>query len=226
MRCPCCHAEVTHALPWHVCPDCGHRTYEISESGNHVYQTHHRIHKAQEGDIGEDGNLDIKQYTENRQDLYLDRIFVIDNWLPDAGKMWDFGCGAGVMLKVYGEKFETLGTEVDPLCINAMVRGGVKHTMGDPRDCDVVMAWHSLEHTHDIHDTMKRLTGALRTGGLFVCEVPVDRYAYGDEFIGHPHEFTKKSFAKLMIHYPVDCLLQREGIQVPAVLWIGRKREV
>jgi hypothetical protein len=222
MTCPCCSTPLHRVGKWWTCDSCGHRVHDISEKENHAYQRGFRNHRGLEGDI-EHERINIPKFVENRWPIYSKRIDFLEKVLPCGGTMWDFGCGAGITLLNFGSKFRGVGTEVDPFCIDAMVRLGIRHTMGDPVDQDVVMAWHSIEHTYDVVDTMARLMRALAPGGLLIVEVPVDRYRYGDGFIGHRHEFSVGSFENLIGRSGLEGKF-RDGFQPPSRLFWGGKK--
>jgi SAM-dependent methyltransferase len=95
----------------------------------------------------------------------------------------DFGCGDGSMLRVLPARHH-IGIEVNPHCIDAIVRGNaiqaptidVRPDIGSVADgsIDVVISNHALEHTLRPLECLAEMKRVLVPGGRLVMVTPFD----------------------------------------------------
>jgi SAM-dependent methyltransferase len=97
---------------------------------------------------------------------------------PKGGRLLDFGCGTGHLLRRLSDRFETYGYDVSAharsLC-QAIAPGAVvleDWTVLEPSSLDVVVALHTLEHIEQPLPVVQALSTRLRPGGLFLFVVP------------------------------------------------------
>lgn len=98
-----------------------------------------------------------------------------------GGRLCDFGCGEGRLLRAAARRFEVTGIDVSPAQI-AVARAnlpGAELLVGPvtaqclPRDhYDVVTLESYLEHEQEPLSALRAALGALRTGGLVAIKVP------------------------------------------------------
>jgi SAM-dependent methyltransferase len=97
---------------------------------------------------------------------------------PKGGRLLDFGCGTGHLLRRLSEHFEAYGYDV-----SAAARSRCRLTAPDAvvleewqsleaGSLDVIVALHSLEHLEQPRPLVAALTRQLAPGGLFLFVVP------------------------------------------------------
>jgi SAM-dependent methyltransferase len=201
--------------------------YDVSPKANLAYQEAFRLKKAMPGDIRPDGQVDVHGYRKNRLALLAGRVGILQHYMPTDGVLWDFGCGAGFMMAYYRSAgLEVMGTEVDPLALEALAEMNLRVVQPDEveeESVDALFLFHVLEHLDDPLLALHRLVKKVKGGGIVVIEVPVDRFKYKNEFIGHRSEFSRESFPRFVLQFPLVPIVMREGIQTPAVIYIGRR---
>lgn len=95
-----------------------------------------------------------------------------------GGRLLDFGCGTGHLLRRLSEHFEAYGYDA-----SAEARGTCRLTAPDaivleewqslaPRSLDVIVSLHTLEHLAHPRATVDGLVQRLLPGGLFLVVVP------------------------------------------------------
>lgn len=100
---------------------------------------------------------------------------------PRGGRLLDFGCGTGHLLKRLGDRFETYGYDVSPEARGACRRNAPGAVVLDeweslePASFDVIVSLHTLEHLERPLPVVERLARLLVGGGLFVFVVPNPR---------------------------------------------------
>ncbi len=109
------------------------------------------------------------------------RQFPFEQQLGQPGRLLDFGCGAGALLK----RMRSLGWEVTGLDMHAPTvqrlrfeedltvhLGTLPHAALEPCSFDVITLWHSLEHVHEPLDLLQEVYQLLVPGGMVVVSVP------------------------------------------------------
>jgi SAM-dependent methyltransferase len=97
---------------------------------------------------------------------------------PDGGRLLDFGCGTGHLLRRLADHFETYGYDA-----SSRARGLCRLTAPDavvledwqslpPERFDVIVTLHTLEHLERPLGVMEGLAARLGPGGLFFFVVP------------------------------------------------------
>jgi SAM-dependent methyltransferase len=97
---------------------------------------------------------------------------------PSGGRLLDFGCGTGHLLRRLGDHFETYGYDA-----SAVARSRCRLTATDslvleewesiaPGSLDVIVSLHTLEHLERPIRVMQPLAAKLAPGGLFLFVVP------------------------------------------------------
>jgi SAM-dependent methyltransferase len=97
---------------------------------------------------------------------------------PGGGRLLDFGCGSGHLLRRLSDRFETYGYDVSAYA-RATCRAIAPDTVVledwtelELSSLDVVVALHTLEHIDRPLPVMEALSARLRPGGLFLFVVP------------------------------------------------------
>ena len=213
---------------YYKCNKCGHVLLDVPEDINLKYQINYRKNMPMSGDVI-DGELSNKYYS-NREKILQERTGKIDSLIGAQKSIFEIGCGGGYLLNFYRKKGNIVaGIEVDDLCVNACERLEIDCIKGDflkakiKKKYDIVMAWHVLEHVIDINRFMKKMVRITNKNGLVFIEVPTGRkpIEQWSHYDGHIHYFNKKSFKKLADKFNLRCLHLGEGIQKPALLFIG-----
>ncbi len=135
----------------------------------------------------------------------------------------DFGCGGGSLLKHAAERgWRTMGYDIAPTAIDACRSSGIDVTNDLnvlPKDFDVILCSHSLEHVTDFDRILPVFAGLIKrdTGRLFIA-VPnaeslrarlsppwMTKYAGANEryhaFPIHLSHFTRHSLIALLKRY-------------------------
>jgi len=128
------------------------------------------------------GTYDERYYDQGRLDE--DRIAlwyyarVVRRLGPRGGRLLDFGCGTGHLLKRVSADFETVGYDSSPYArtrarINAREAVILEEWASlAPESFDVIVSLHTLEHLRRPRDVVPRLVGLLRPKGTFLFVVP------------------------------------------------------
>lgn len=118
----------------------------------------------------------------------------------------DFGCGAGTLIKLVGNKFDAspAGIEIDPLlrqhCISLNM--DVRKSMADFQGCkfDLVFSSNVLEHIEDDIAALKEIRGLIDEEGrlaLFLPAFPI-LWSSMDARVGHYRRYTQKSISNVL----------------------------
>lgn len=120
---------------------------------------------------------------------------VIRHLRPQGGRLLDFGCGTGHLLKRLWPHFDTLGYDPSPYARaecrihapGAVVLDDWK--LIEPNSLNVIVALHCLEHVPDPQSTVDALADRLARGGLFFAVVPnttgLGRRLKGERWFGY-----------------------------------------
>jgi SAM-dependent methyltransferase len=112
-----------------------------------------------------------------------------------GGRVLDYGCGTGHLLKRLTSWFETLGYDASAYARSRARMNAPEATILEEwgslaqRSLDLIVALHTLEHLKRPQAVMPQLTGLLRPGGRFLFVVPntasVGRRLKRDDWFGH-----------------------------------------
>lgn len=165
------------------------------------------------------------------------RFFLIDaalNWLQEmrlreighfkiGGDLLDVGCGKGRFLasarrrgwKVYG--VETSPGQIAQARVRydlQVFRGGLPDIGLPDGTCDIVTAWHVLEHVSDPAAALAEIRRILRSDGVFVMEVP--NFASLQSRLGRELWFHLDVPRHLLHFSPtsLERLLREQGFQI------------
>jgi len=114
---------------------------------------------------------------------------------PAGGKLLDFGCGTGHLLKRLAEHFEVYGYDPSPYArAESRLQAPTAVILDDwtvlgKESLRAVVALHSLEHLREPAPAVAGLARRLARGGLFLAVVPnpegLGRRLKGDEWFGY-----------------------------------------
>ena len=97
---------------------------------------------------------------------------------PRGGRLLDFGCGTGHLLKRLSGGFEAYGYDASPHARSACRQNAPDAVVLEdweslePASFDAIVSLHTLEHLERPLHTVKRLALLLAEGGLFLFVVP------------------------------------------------------
>lgn len=128
-------------------------------------------------------------------------------------RLLDFGCGTGIFChKMYANKFEVVGYEpsknVDHKALSQSIAVYKDLSLlKKERPFDTITAWHTIEHVHDLTETIKLLHKLLRKNGILIMAVPNHKshdakhykeYWAAYDVPRHLYHFSRNSVHKLM----------------------------
>jgi 2-polyprenyl-3-methyl-5-hydroxy-6-metoxy-1,4-benzoquinol methylase len=146
--------------------------------------------------------------------------------LSRPGRLLDYGCGTGAFIKEMQKGgWNVLG--IEPVkAARSRAASQTNTVVIDPSDIhvyrrelfDVITLWHVLEHVHDLHATLDKLSELLSLGGLMVIAVPnhtsVDAKYYGEYWAAYDVPRHLYHFNSQSLHL----LLKRHGLSVAKIL--------
>lgn len=97
---------------------------------------------------------------------------------PRGGRLLDFGCGTGHLLRRLGGHFETYGYDASPHARNRCRLNAPDAIVLEEwesiaqRSLDLIVALHTLEHLDKPAPVVQALAARLAPGGLLLCVVP------------------------------------------------------
>lgn len=153
-------------------------------------------------------------------------------WIPfrGAGRLLDFGCGAGEFLeRMRGRGWSVEGLDMSTLVAHAVIRergirvhaGTLPHPNLLPGTFDCVTMWQSLEHVHEPRRIVGEARRLLRPEGLLLVAAPnfggwsartFGRHWYGLDAPRHLTHFTPHTLSKL---------LELEGFRILKLTHVG-----
>ena len=148
------------------------------------------------------------------------------------GKLFDVGASGGFMMavgrhvkgwNVDGNEISTKSIEWAKRIFGVDIRYGLLEELDVPREeYDLVIFWHTLEHTIDVEESLSKARSMLRDGGYIVVAVPrrdTPRHLEQHYIPEHNYEFSvmalesllnKMGFVEYAIKTPDDALWTRE----------------
>lgn len=126
-----------------------------------------------------------------------------------SGTLLDAGCGNGEFaLAMKRAKWNVTGTESDQAMQSYCIQNGIDCTSPDDMSLlpdasmDAVTLWHSLEHMHDLHGTMKQIQRLLKSDGIALVALPniggpLMRFYGAHDVPRHLWHFRPDTFRKL-----------------------------
>jgi SAM-dependent methyltransferase len=129
-----------------------------------------------------------RKIDENEENYIINIIENISSYTNKQNKIFDIGCGNGLLLKKLKElgSNSLYGIDLSESCVELLKKGGINAEQGSvlniPFDekADVIILSHVLEHVLDLKSALKCLYDKLSDDGIVYVEVP-DAYRY-DEF--------------------------------------------
>lgn len=111
-----------------------------------------------------------KQYID---DMWEELVFLK---VLGPGTICDVGCGPGWLLRELGPAWDRIGVEISPEAISELHQHNIRHierTIDLPADCcDVVVAYHVIEHMTDPIYEITRMHEILKPGGWLILGTP------------------------------------------------------
>ena len=120
---------------------------------------------------------EAQQIEEDRVALWY-YARVIRRLRPTGGRLLDFGCGTGHLLRRLSAHFEALGYDASAYARNRARMNAPDATILEEwgslreRSLDAIVALHTLEHLRRPQAVVTQLTRLLAPGGIFLFVVP------------------------------------------------------
>lgn len=115
-----------------------------------------------------------------RASIWRRRLEDVEAIRPPPGHLLDVGCGTGVFLRCARERgWRVTGTELSAYACQEARREGIPVLQGElwevgvpTASCDVVTAWHVVEHVGDPKRLMQECHRVLKPGGWLLLATP------------------------------------------------------
>lgn len=148
---------------------------------------------------------------------------VIRRLRPRGGRLLDFGCGTGHLLKRLSASFEAFGYDTAPFARN-LSRGNapdaviLEDWVALPSGSfDVVVSLHTLEHLPRPQSILQGLADKLAPGGLFLAVVP-NPSGLGHRLKGrHWFAYRDATHVSLLTRTEWLMLVRKAGLQIVSV---------
>lgn len=148
------------------------------------YQDYHNKHQVAFNGAGNDSA--IVEYLDNKQEQwkglgYLDRLNGLLKAKPDAKRVLDIGCGAGLYLDfLKNEGFYVEGIELSPwgynIATNTLgikVQNNLIGNLAEPKSkFDVINLYDVVEHTTDPNGFLQDLKKWIKKDGIIMINLP------------------------------------------------------
>ncbi|MBO8131105.1 MAG: class I SAM-dependent methyltransferase [Candidatus Marinimicrobia bacterium] len=136
-----------------------------------------------------------------------------------SGKILDYGTATGEFLETMRQKgWETYGVELDDKSCEFANKKGLNvykniNEIEVSKKFDVITMWHSLEHIHELNETIKNIIERLNENGFLIIAVPnIESYGfnvYKEHWIAldsprHLYHFTYRTIKFLFKKYNMD----------------------
>ena len=150
-----------------------------------------------------------EEVREERASYARRQLDIIEEVLPDKGRIFDVGCGHGVFLReAYtrgwhprGNDISSAATDLELHQLNEYIFCGYFEQLAfEEEEYDAVVMCHSLEHLHNPKKDLINAYNMLRKGGVLSVEVPERNLSNLKKFleVRHHVEFNKKNLRKLV----------------------------
>ena len=184
------------------CDKCTHMQIEWMNSDDY-YDGYSLI-----SDINEENGTGM--YTESLLSYYRQKFSQLSQYAVSHDRIFDIGCGAGVLMDIEGEFFnETLGIEPSKVQFEIAKKQGknvINGYFSEELHLDVGFSAFAttavFEHIETIRESMSYAFSLLETGGVGLVEVPNGQKmyfekSYYDVFPDHVNYFTPMSLCTL-----------------------------
>lgn len=148
---------------------------------------------------------------------------VVRRWRPQGGRLLDFGCGTGHLLKRLSAHFEAYGYDSAPFArsqcrINAPDAVILEEWQSQAAaSFDIIVSLHTLEHLPRPLPTLEGLTAKLVSGGIFFFVVPnpggLGRRLKGRQWFA----YRDKTHVSLLSRGEWMMLVRKAGLEVVQV---------
>jgi len=148
---------------------------------------------------------------------------IIRRLRPKGGRLFEFGCGTGHLLKRLSADFEAYGYDVSPVarlhCRRTAPNAVVLEEWESQADAsfDVIVSLHTLEHLARPLPAMQQLVSKLAPGGVFFFVVP-DPGGIGHRLKGRRwFAYRDPTHCSLLSRGEWTTLVRRSGLEVVRV---------
>jgi SAM-dependent methyltransferase len=165
----------------------------------------------------------------------LQKLKLLDNPASPTRKIFEIGCAEGMLLHELRKRgMEVMGCEMN----QAVAAEGAKALGVDiltapfenlelpPKNFDLVMSFHTLEHLRDPASVLAKVANILRPDGALLLEVPCGEEEY--ENTDHLHFFSDTSLRTLLNKFFVttdildNSYTNSAGIRIGSIYGVGR----
>ena len=126
------------------------------------------------------GYADYRGEARHYRKTFQERFRLVQQFLPNPGRVLDVGCAAGYFLQVMREAgWEAEGVDLSPEIVRyARERFGLQHVHTGTLEAvnlaatkyDLVTFWDVIEHVHDPLKLLRQAVGLVRDGGYIILE--------------------------------------------------------